>query len=111
MRSPAAVTVTASLVVWAFAWAPASAQPVASDAGEGRDLAAKLCSSCHLTAADGSGASRADVPSFMAIASSPRTTPETLAAAIILPHPEMPGIALTRSEIRHLIAYVMSLKK
>jgi cytochrome c len=51
------------------------------------------------------------VPSFSAIANSPRTTPETLAAAIILPHPEMPGVALTRAEIRHLIAYVMSLKK
>ncbi len=90
---------------------PARAQPLTPDAGEGRQLAAKLCSNCHLTEGNGVAAPRADVPSFMAIAKSPRTTPESLAAAIILPHPEMPGIALTRSEIRHLIAYVMALRE
>jgi cytochrome c len=111
MRSPAAKVVVASLVCSAIAGAPGRAQSLAPDAGAGRDLAAKLCSNCHLTEKNGVTAPRADVPSFAAIANSPRTTPETLAAAIILPHPEMPGIALTRAEIRHLIAYVLSLKK
>ena len=110
MRSPSAVVVVASLVCSTITWAPARAQSPAPDAGVGRDLAAKLCSNCHLTDEIGGTAPRADVPSFAAIANSPRTTPETLAAAIILPHPEMPGIALTRAEIRHLIAYVVSLK-
>jgi len=111
MGIPAAIVVTAGLAVCAFNSAPARAQSLAPDAGQGRELAAKLCSNCHLTGEERASAPRADVPSFVAIANSPRTTPETLAAAIILPHPEMPGIALTRAEIRHLIAYVVSLKK
>lgn len=111
MRSPALFIVVASLVFSVFDWAPARAQALAPDAIAGRELAAKLCSNCHLTDDVGPTAPRADVPSFVAIANSPRTTSETLAAAIILPHPEMPGIALTRAEIRHLIAYIVSLKK
>ena len=91
--------------------APAAAQSVVADPAEGRGLAAKLCSNCHVTDGNGAPTPRADVPSFAAIANGPRTTPESLAAAIILPHPEMPGIALTRAEIRAVIAYVMSLRK
>ena len=80
--------------------------------GDGAELARKLCSNCHGTDAAGTGVSRtAEVPSFAAIAANPRTTPERLASAIILPHPEMPGIGLTRAETRAIIDYIMSLKK
>jgi mono/diheme cytochrome c family protein len=80
--------------------------------GDGAELARKLCSNCHGTDAAGTGVSRpAEVPSFAAIANNPRTTPDRLASAIILPHPEMPGIGLTRAETRAIIDYIMSLKK
>jgi len=89
----------------------ARAQMVAPDPAEGQQIAAKLCSNCHVVNGNGAPAPRGDVPSFRSIANGPRSTPEALAAAIILPHPEMPGIALTRDEIRHVIAYIVSLKK
>jgi mono/diheme cytochrome c family protein len=83
----------------------------AQDAGEGQDLAQKLCASCHATDPAGKDVTRPDVPTFRSIANSPRTSPDRLAAAIILPHPAMPGIALTRDEIRAVISYILSLKR
>lgn len=78
---------------------------------DGQGLAMKLCSNCHSTDPAGTATSRADVPSFRSIANSPQVTPERLAARIILPHPEMPGIALTRAELRSIVAYIMTLRK
>lgn len=108
MQHHARIVLTAVLMI---APAIAMAQSVVSDAEQGRELAAKLCSSCHAVDAAGSPTMRADVPSFAAIANMPGTSPERLAAAIILPHPEMPGVSLTRTEIRAIIAYVLQLKK
>ena len=89
---------------------PASAQVGPPDPMAGRELASRLCSSCHATDPEGKVVARADIPSFASIARSPNITAERLAGAIIIPHPAMPGIALTRAEIRNLIAYILSLK-
>ncbi|MGE0702005.1 MAG: c-type cytochrome [Hyphomicrobiaceae bacterium] len=88
----------------------AVAQGAPSQPADGLQIATKLCASCHIVDADGKGTARADVPPFKAIANGPHGAPERLAAAIILPHPEMPGIALTRAEIRAVIDYIRSLK-
>ena len=76
----------------------------------GQELAVRLCSSCHATDPEGQAATRGDVPSFLAIARSPNVTAERLAGSIIIPHPAMPSVPLTRAEIRDLIAYILSLK-
>ena len=86
----------------------ASAQPV-GDARNGRILAQRLCSNCHVTG-EGQESRRADVPSFAAIARRPQSTPERLAARIVLPHPEMPNVPLTRAELRDIIAYIHGLR-
>ncbi len=86
------------------------AGPPLPDPGNGRQLAERLCSSCHAVAPDGSGTMRADVPSFKSIGGRPSSTPERIAGAIIMPHPAMPGVPLTRAEIRDIIAYITSLK-
>lgn len=88
----------------------ALAQVGPPDAQNGGALAERLCATCHAVSGEAGARSRPDVPGFTAIARSPDTTPERLAGAIILPHPAMPGIALTRAEIRDIIAYIMSLK-
>lgn len=108
MHVRAAVLLTA-LMQAATPVAMAQGLPGASEDGQG--LAMKLCSSCHSTEPAGAAIARADVPSFRSIANSPQATPERLAARIILPHPEMPDIALTRAELRSIIGYIMSLKK
>ena len=74
-------------------------------------IAVKLCSNCHAVEPAGTTIPRADVPSFSAIANGPTGTPERLASAIIIPHPAMPDVALTRAEIQAVIGYIISLKK
>ena len=85
------------------------AQIAAPDALKGHDLAERLCSICHAVT-PGTANGRPDVPSFAVIAKLPNLTPERLVGAIILPHPPMPGVPLTREEIRDIIAYIMSLR-
>ena len=78
----------------------------------GHLLAEKLCASCHIVGAQAAGASvPADVPSFVAIANKPGQTAEAIAGRIVIPHPPMPQIHLTRNEIADLAAYILSLRK
>lgn len=89
---------------------PAYAQNGPPNVENGHALTQRLCITCHASAADNTGGGRPDVPSFPAIARTPNITPERLAGAILLPHPAMPGVPLTRDELRDVIAYIMSLK-
>jgi cytochrome c len=88
------------------------AQPSSpADAKRGHELAARLCTNCHAIDGETSGPIRADVPSFPTIANRPGASAEHLAGRIIVPHPAMPGVPLTRAEIRDIVAYIVSLKK
>jgi mono/diheme cytochrome c family protein len=87
------------------------AQPGPSNPQRGRELAARLCVTCHVIDRTPSGPVRADVPSFPAIAGRPASTAEYLAGKIIVPHPAMPGVALTADEIRDIVAHIVTLKR
>jgi cytochrome c len=89
---------------------PASAQMGMADAKRGQELAARVCSGCHIVSAGSAATANADVPTFAAIAGRPDTTAERLAGRIIVPHPPMPSTQLTVAEMRDIIAYIMSLK-
>jgi mono/diheme cytochrome c family protein len=79
---------------------------------EGGALAARLCASCHAVGSTGAGTTvAADVPSFLSIANKPGQSAEAIAGRIVVPHPPMPQIALTRDEIASLSAYIMSLRR
>jgi mono/diheme cytochrome c family protein len=85
---------------------------VGADAAKGRALAHQLCAGCHIVAKEAaSSAVPADVPSFAAIARKPGQTAEAVAGRIVVPHPPMPDIQLTRGEIANLAAYILSLKQ
>ena len=101
------------LVSFSLACGSASAQGQAGipDPTSGRDVAGRLCSSCHATDPAAASIPRADVPPFASIANRPGMTEERLAGAIIIPHPAMPGVPLTRAEIRDIIAYIVSLRR
>jgi mono/diheme cytochrome c family protein len=86
------------------------AQSGPGDARHGHELAARLCTNCHVIDRQASTI-RADVPSFPTIASRPGTSAEHLAGRIIIPHPAMPGVPLTTAEIRDIVAYILSLRK
>lgn len=81
------------------------------DARTGQKIAEKLCVTCHIVGREAASASvPADVPSFERIANKPGQTVEAIAGRIVVPHPPMPQIELTREEIGDLAAYIISLR-
>lgn len=76
----------------------------------GHELSTRVCRACHVVDRDASGSAQTDVPSFVVIASRPGVGADYVAARIMHPHPQMPGIPLTTQEIRDLAAYIMTLK-
>jgi cytochrome c len=101
-----------ALGIWSLVALTSSslAQPGLPDPQRGHELAARLCTNCHVIDRQASGPMRADVPSFAAIANRPGSTAEQLAGRIIVPHPAMPGVPLTAAEIRDIVTYIVSLK-
>jgi mono/diheme cytochrome c family protein len=82
------------------------------DAVTGQEIASKLCSGCHIVGREAANASvPADVPTFVEIANKPDQTAEAIAGRIVIPHPPMPQIELTREEIGDVATYIMSLRK
>lgn len=106
----AALAAIPALAVLVLGAEPLQAQ-VHPDAKTGRRIAEKLCVGCHIVGAEAAGATvPADVPSFARIASQPGRTAQSIAGAIVVPHPPMPTIQLTREEIGDVAAYILTLK-
>jgi mono/diheme cytochrome c family protein len=89
---------------------PALAQPRDGDPASGRQLAMKLCSSCHLvlpmTASD-----KSDPPSFQSVADLPSTTGISLNVFLHSKHRKMPNFLISSAVSNDLIAYILSLKQ
>ena len=92
------------------ALSPVVAQPIEGDPVTGRQIAMKLCSSCHrvlpMTLSD-----MADPPSFQSIADLPSTTGISLNVFLHSSHRNMPNLIISPTESNDLIAYILSLKK
>jgi cytochrome c len=85
---------------------------IKADPKIGHDLARRLCTGCHNVDTETRTTTIfVDVPTFTAIANRPGQSAEAVAGAIVLPHPPMPHVRLTRTEIANLSVYIMSLKK
>jgi len=81
------------------------------NASRGREIAEKLCVTCHIVGTEVEGASvLADVPSFVTIGNKPDQTAEAIAGKIVMPHPPMPQMYLSREQIADLATYIMSLR-
>jgi mono/diheme cytochrome c family protein len=89
---------------------PVLAEPRDGDPASGRQLATKLCSSCHqvqpMTHSD-----KADPPSFQSIADLPSTTGISLNVFLHSNHRNMPDFMFEGDESKDLIAYILSLKQ
>ena len=79
----------------------------AGDAREGKRVAERWCSACHIV--DQSGRQSDTAPSFAALANNPAKSAQFLKAWITNPHPPMPNFNLTRRTTDDLIAYIRSL--
>jgi mono/diheme cytochrome c family protein len=82
----------------------------APDSRHGKELAARLCSNCHLVGNPEQQQANADVPSFPEIAKKEGQNAGTIMAHIVLPKHPMPTIPVTKSELADLAAYILSLR-
>ena len=80
-----------------------------ADPENGRRLAERWCSSCHLVAANQQRAS-ADVPPFSTIARAPGFNAQQLAFFLLEPHPKMPSMSLSRKEATDIAQYIEQLR-
>jgi len=79
----------------------------AASAADGERMARRWCAACHIVADDQrQGATQA--PPFSAIANTPGFDASKLALFLLLPHPRMPDMNLSREEAADLAAYIAS---
>ena len=82
----------------------------AQDVEQGHQLATGWCANCHVVERTTAAAAANGLPTFPAIAASPRTTPELLRATMSAQHGRMPDLQLTKRQQDDLIAYISSLR-
>lgn len=86
----------------------ALSQPVAAaDAANGEVLAKRWCAACHIVSADQRSGNTQAAP-FSAIARKPNFDTAQLALFLLVPHPVMPSMTLSRSEAADLAAYIQT---
>jgi cytochrome c len=108
MIEPKKAALAAALAFFAFATPAAQA----ADAAEGKKLAIKICSNCHVVGDGNKPKGSADaIPSFPAMANNPKYNENRLRAWLFDPHPPMPNIQLTKTETDDIVAYILSLRK
>ena len=80
---------------------------LAADTANGERLAKRWCAACHVVSADQKSGNTQVVP-FSAIAKLPDFDAGKLALYLLLPHPKMPDMNLSRKEAADLAVYIMS---
>jgi len=79
----------------------------AAEVTAGRALAERWCSECHLIHED-QRRGNTEAPPFSEIAARPGFDAARIALALLVPHPPMVGLGLTRNEAANLAAYIQS---
>ena len=85
-------------------------KPSRPDLNKGATLAQRWCASCHVISSTQSRGSDA-VPSFPSIAQREGFSAEKLAFFLLVPHPMMPNMSLTRDEARDIAAYIVEQRR
>jgi mono/diheme cytochrome c family protein len=83
---------------------------VAADANQGKAIAERWCSGCHLVTAGQTTATTDKAPPFASLAKTPDFGAGKLALLLLAPHPNMPQLSLSRSEIADLAEFIRTLK-
>lgn len=87
------------------------AYAVAQDADQGREIARRWCSACHVVERTATQAPANGLPTFPAIAARADLSADRLRAAINPQHSRMPDLALSKRQQDDLIAYIFSLRQ
>jgi mono/diheme cytochrome c family protein len=83
---------------------------IAQDAQQGREIALRWCSSCHVVNRAATSAPADGLPTFPALAAKPDLSADQLRAAMNPQHSRMPDLALSKRQQDDLIAYIYSLR-
>ena len=83
----------------------------AADAQQGKVIAERWCSGCHLVQHDQKTATTDQAPPFGRIAETPGFDAGRLALLLLKPHPNMPQLSLSRPEIADLAEYIRDLRR
>lgn len=83
----------------------------AADAAQGKAVAERWCSGCHVVRQEQKTAATDQAPSFVAIGKLPEFGAARLALLLLAPHPNMPKLSLSRSEVADLAAYIQTLPR
>lgn len=89
---------------------PWTAPAQAGSANEGKVIASRWCSSCHNIGTGERRTASDTIPTFDSVARRKDLDRAQLEAWIGNPHPPMPNLSLTRSEIDSLVTYIESLR-
>lgn len=81
------------------------------DVEQGHQLATRWCANCHVVERTAAAASANGLPTFPAIASNPRLTPDFLRATMSAQHGRMPDFQISKRQQDDLVAYIQSLKQ
>lgn len=81
----------------------------AADADNGKTLANRWCSSCHVVQRDQKLATD-QAPPFESLAKTPAFDAKKLAFLLLKPHPNMPSLSLSRAETADIAEYILTLK-
>jgi len=79
---------------------------VAASAANGEKMAKRWCATCHIVAKDQKSGGSTQSPPFSAIANKPGFDASKLALYLLLPHPRMPDMNMSRAEAEDLAAYI-----
>jgi len=82
----------------------------AQDAAQGREIARRWCSSCHVVEKAATQAPANGLPTFPALARRADLSADRLRAAMSPQHSRMPDFALSKRQQDDLIAYIFSLR-
>ena len=83
----------------------------AGDAAEGQAIAARWCAACHNIGGVEKPAASDTIPTFDSIARREDLNRVQLETWIGNPHPPMPNLTLTRTEIDNLVSYIEGLRR
>lgn len=84
----------------------------AGDSQAGLTLARRNCAECHAVEKGRAPSLKPDAPTFEAIAAVPGMTTAALLSSLHTSHPDrtMPLLILSATDLRHIVAYIQSLK-
>ena len=77
---------------------------------QGRKIAERLCTNCHVVDEKAPGAVPAGIPSFRGIANKKGQTGQHILNVLINPHTPMPDLQLTTDEILAIVSYLETLR-